>query len=305
MHFFVRRLLLSLATLFVIASATFFLMHSIPGGPFSRERSLPPEIEANLAKKYNIDQPVGLQFVRYLGGAVRGDLGPSFQHEGRTTNDIIREGFPKSAVLGIAGFLIALSVGLPLGTIAAMRRAGVIDRTLMVIGVLGVSVPSFILASLLQYFFSYKLKWAPAAGWGDSMWQVILPAIALAGFPVAFISRLIRTSMLNVLQSDWLRTARAKGLSRAVVIYKHALRNAILPVVTYAGPLLASLLTGSFVVENIFAIPGLGSAFVTSIQDRDYTVIMGVTLFYSALLIGFNVVVDALYAVLDPRIGEG
>lgn len=175
----------------------------------------------------------------------------------------------------------------------------------MLLSVLGVSVPSFILASLLQYFFSYKLQWAPAAGWGDSVWQVILPALALAGFPIAFISRLVRTSMLNVLEADWLRTARAKGLGRARVVLTHALRNAILPVVTYSGPLLASLLTGSFVVENIFAIPGLGSAFVTSIQDRDYTVIMGVTLFYSALLIGFNVVVDALYALLDPRIGLG
>ncbi|MGI8906319.1 MAG: ABC transporter permease [Candidatus Sumerlaeaceae bacterium] len=302
MRFVLRRVILSVVTLFVIASATFFLMHSIPGGPFSRERALPREIEANLARKYNLDEPVLKQFARYIASALRGDLGPSFLHEGRTTNDIIREGFPKSAVLGIAGFLIALAVGLPMGILAALRRHRMVDRGLMLLGVLGVSVPSFILASLLQYFFSYRLKWAPAAGWGESPWQVILPALALAGFPVAFISRLVRTSMLNVLDADWLRTAKAKGLGRAMVIMRHALRNAILPVVTYSGPLLASLLTGSFVVENIFAIPGLGSSFVLSIQDRDYTVIMGVTLFYSALLIGFNVLVDAMYAWLDPRI---
>ena len=305
MRFALHRLVLSVATLFIIAASTFFLMHSIPGGPFSRERALPPEIEANLSRKYNLDEPVAVQFARYLGSVMRGDLGPSFQHEGRTTNSIIREGFPKSGVLGISGFLIAIAVGLPMGILSALRRRKLTDRALMLLSVLGVSVPSFILASLLQYFFSYKLQWAPAAGWGDSVWQVILPALALAGFPIAFISRLVRTSMLNVLEADWLRTARAKGLGRARVVLTHALRNAILPVVTYSGPLLASLLTGSFVVENIFAIPGLGSAFVTSIQDRDYTVIMGVTLFYSALLIGFNVVVDALYALLDPRIGLG
>jgi oligopeptide transport system permease protein len=297
-----HRLALSVLTLFVIAAATFFLMHHIPGGPFSRERALPPEIEANLARKYNLDEPVLAQFAHYLGRAIRGDLGPSFQHEGRTTNDIIRDGFPKSATLGVAGFLIAIAIGLPTGILAALRRHRLPDRALMLLSVLGVSVPSFILASLLQYYVSYRLGWAPAAGWGESPWQVILPALALAGFPVAFISRLTRTSMLNILDSDWLRTASAKGLARSRVILRHALRNAILPVVTYSGPLLASLLTGSFVVENIFAIPGLGSSFVLSIQDRDYTVIMGVTLFYSTLLITFNLAVDTAYTFLDPRL---
>lgn len=302
MNYLLQRLVLSVVTLSVIAVATFFLMHNIPGGPFSSERSLPPEIEANLARKYNLDEPISRQFLLYVGGLLRGDLGPSFQHEGRTTNDIIREGFPKSAVLGISAFLLAFAIGTPFGVASALRRHGITDRALMLAAVLGVSVPSFILASLLQYFFSYRLRWAPAAGWGESPWQVILPAAALAGFPIAFISRLVRSSLLNVLQSDWLRTARSKGLAPWAVIGKHALRNALLPVVTYSGPLLAALVTGSFVVENIFAIPGLGSAYVTSIQDRDYTVLMGVTLFYSALLITFNLLVDVVYFWLDPRI---
>lgn len=302
--FLLRRFLLSLTTLLVVAIATFVLMHSIPGGPFSRDRALPPEVEANLMKKYNLDESLPRQFLRYMGGLLRGDLGPSFMHENRTTNDIIRDGFPKSAVLGLSGFAIAFAIGLPMGIAAALRRHTLVDHSLMLVAVLGVSVPSFILASMLQYGLSHKLGWVPAAGWGDSPLQAVLPALALSGFPVAFISRLIRTSMLQVLGADFLRTARAKGLPQSVTILRHALRNALLPAITYAGPLLASLLTGSFVVENIFAIPGLGNFFVSSITDRDYTVIMGVTLFYSVLLIGFNVLVDLAYALLDPRISQ-
>lgn len=301
-RFLLRRVLLSAATLFAIAAATFLLMHGIPGGPYSRERALPPAIEANLQKKYGLNQPVVVQFAHYIGGLLRGDLGPSFAHEDRTTNDIIRDGFPKSAVLGITAFLIAAAIGVPFGVAAALRNRRIVDRTLMVFAVLGVSVPAFIVASLLQYVFSYRLGWAPAAGWGESPWQLFIPALALAGFPVAFVSRLVRSSMLAVLSADYIRTARAKGLSRAAVIVRHALRNALLPAVTYSGPLLAALITGSFVVENIFAIPGLGQFYVTSINDRDYTVIMGVTLFYSALLVAFNLAVDVLYTFLDPRI---
>lgn len=290
-----------MATLLVIAAATFFLMRSIPGGPYSRERALPPAIEANLARKYHLDEPLPVQFGRYMGGLLRGDLGPSFAHEGRSTNDIIRDGFPKSAVLGLVAFLIAVALGVPAGIAAALRRNHIADRALMVSAVLGVSVPAFIIASLLQYLFSYRLGWAPAAGWGDSLWQVLMPAFALALFPVAFLSRLVRSSMLAVLDSDFIRTARAKGLSSVRVFGRHALRNALLPAVTYAGPLLAALVTGSFVVENIFAVPGLGQFYVTSINDRDYTVIMGVTLFYSTLLVAANLVVDLLYGLLDPR----
>ncbi len=296
------RILLSVVTVLVIGAATFFLMHSIPGGPFSAERMLPPEIEANLARKYNLDLPVTQQFGRYMSDVIRGDLGTSFVHEGQTTNQIIREGFPKSAALGGTAFLIALGLGVPLGVASALSRRTLWDGALMLMAILGVSVPSFILAGVLQYGVGFKLGWVPAAGWGDTPLQVILPALALAAFPTAFLSRLIRGSMLTVLDSDYIRTARAKGLSRGTVMLSHALRNALLPAVTYAGPLLAGLLTGSFVVENIFAIPGLGNFFVSSITDRDYTVIMGVTLFYSTLLIGLNCLVDVTYAFLDPRI---
>lgn len=298
------RIVLSLLTLLIIATATFFLMHSIPGGPFSSERLLPPEIEANLARKYSLDLPVGEQFARYLGDVMRGDLGMSFVHEGQTTNQIIREGFPKSAALGGSAFLLAIAFGVPLGVASALARKTIWDGALMVMTILGVSVPSFILAGVLQFAVGFKLGWVPAAGWGDTPLQVVLPALALAAFPTAFLSRLMRGSMITVLSSDYIRTARAKGLSRAKVLLRHALRNALLPAVTYAGPLLAGLLTGSFVVENIFAIPGLGNFFVSSITDRDYTVIMGVTLFYSALLIGLNCLVDVLYGLLDPRISH-
>jgi oligopeptide transport system permease protein len=300
--FLTKRILYSVGTLLLIAMATFLLMHAVPGGPYSRDRALPPAIEANIIRKYHLDDPVWKQLARYLGSLVRGDLGPSFAHEDRTTNDIIREGFPKSAALGVTAFLIAFAAGMPMGIAAAMRRGQMTDRMLMVVAVLGVSVPSFILASLILYACSYRLGFAPAGGWGESPWQLFLPAIALAGFPIAFVSRLVRSSMLAVLNADFVRTARAKGLSGARVILRHALRNALLPTITYAGPLLAALVTGSFVVEDIFAIPGLGRFYVTSINDRDYTVIMGITLFYSALLIGFNLVVDAAYSLVDPRI---
>ena len=289
----------------VIAAATFFLMHAIPGGPFSSERSLPEAVEANLARKYRLDQPVWRQFASYMAGIARGDLGPSFAHSDRTTNQIIRDGFPKSAVLGLAGFLMAFGFGVPCGVAAAMRRGRLTDRALMVGAVLGVSVPSFILASLLQYALSFRLGWAPAAGWGESAWQILMPAAALAAFPAAFVSRLVRSGMISVLSADFIRTARAKGLSPPRVILLHGLRNALLPAVTYAGPLLAALLTGSFVVEEIFAIPGLGRFYVTSISDRDYTVVMGVTLFYSVLLIAFNFAADVLYVVIDPRVAGG
>lgn len=296
------RILLSVVTVFIIATATFFMMHAIPGGPFSRERLLPPEIEANLARKYNLDQPPAQQYVSYMADLMRGDLGISFVHEGRSTLQIIREGFPKSAVLGAAAFLLAIGMGVPLGVASAMARRTMWDATLMLTAIVGVSVPSFILAGVLQYGVGLRLGWLPVAGWGDSPLQVILPAIALAAFPTAFLSRLIRGSMLEVLDSDYIRTARAKGVSRTKVVMRHALSNALLPAVTYTGPLLAGLLTGSFVVENIFAIPGLGNFFVSSITDRDYTVIMGVTMFYSALIVGMNCLVDVAYGLLDPRL---
>lgn len=302
-HFLLHRFASSVLTLLVIAVVTFTLVRAVPGGPFSAERSLPEAVEANLIKRYRLDEPAWLQFTRWLGNALRGDLGPSFTQFDRTANDIIRDGFPRSALLGTSAFCLAFAVGVPAGALAALSRRRFGDRALMTASVIGVSVPSFILASLLQYALAYRLGWLPTAGWGESWSQIIMPAVALAAFPAAFISRLVRSSLLAVLTADFIRTARAKGVPRISVIGRHALRNALLPAVTYAGPLLAALLTGSFVVEDIFAIPGLGQFFVSSIRDRDYTVLMGVTLFYAALLITFNTVVDMLYAWLDPRIG--
>lgn len=298
----ILRLALSAVTLLIIATATFFMMHAIPGGPFSRERMLPPEIEANIARKYNLDMPLATQYTTYMKGLLRGDLGMSFVHVGRSTWQIIKESFPKSAVLGLVAFLVAIAIGLPLGILSAMARRRFWDTGLMLVAIIGVSVPSFILAGVFQYSIGLRLGWLPVAGWGDSMLQVILPALSLAAFPTAFLSRLIRSSMLEVLGSDYIRTARAKGVSRSATILRHGLSNALLPAITYTGPLLAGLLTGSFVVENIFAIPGLGNFFVSSITDRDYTVIMGVTMFYSSLIIGMNCLVDIAYSFLDPRL---
>jgi oligopeptide transport system permease protein len=301
-RFLLRRAALALATLWLIATATFALMRSVPGGPFDSERRLPPAVEANIVRKYRLDQPVWRQYLDYMAGLARLDLGPSFTQEGRTTNAIIRDGLPKTAVLGAAAFALSLAVGVPLGVAAALRRERATDRALMIASILGVSVPGFIVASLLQYVFSYRLGWLPAAGWGETALQAAMPAAALAAFHAAFLSRLVRSSMLSVLGSDYVRTARAKGVPAAGVVARHALRNALLPVLTYSGPLLAALLTGSFVIEDIFAIPGIGGALVRAINDRDYTVIMGLTLFYSALLVTLNLIVDILYAVLDPRI---
>lgn len=296
------RLVLSTLTLLLIASATFFMMHTLPGGPFDRDRLLPAEIEANLARKYDLDLPVRQQYLRYLGSLARGDLGISLVHEGRSTFQIIRESFPKSLLLGGTAFLLAIGIGVPLGALSALARRTIWDASLMLTAIIGVSVPSFILAGILQYAVGLRLGWLPVAGWGDSPLQVLLPALALAAFPCAFLSRLVRGSMLEVLDSDYIRTARAKGVRGSIVLMRHALANALLPAVTYTGPVLAGLVTGSFVIENIFAIPGLGNFFVSSITDRDYTVIMGVTLFYSALLITVNCLVDIAYVFLDPRV---
>lgn len=308
-RYFVRRFLWSALTLLVIAAATFTLVRAVPGGPFSAERSLPEAVEANLARRYRLDEPGWKQFARWLGGALRGDLGPSFTQADRSTNAIIADGFPKSALLGASAFCVAFAIGIPAGVMAALRRRRMGDRALMTLSVLGVSVPSFILASLLQYVLAYRLEWLPTAGWGETPAEtarhLVLPALALAAFPAAFISRLVRSSLLAVLGADFIRTARAKGVAPWRVTARHALRNALLPAVTYSGPLLAALLTGSFVVEDIFAIPGLGQFYVASIRDRDYTVLLGVTVFYAALLIAFNAVVDVVYAWLDPRISAG
>jgi len=296
-----RRAVSVILVVFVVATGTFILMHAIPGGPFKKEKALPPAVQRNIEERYKLNDPLWKQYTDYMSNLVHGDLGPSFKYLGRSVNDIIREGFPVSATLGAWAILFALVVGVPAGVISALNQNRWQDNAVMAIAIIGVSVPNFVIATLLMYVFAVKLRWLPVAMWGTPK-HVILPMIALAGFPAAFFARLMRSSTLDVLSQDYIRTARAKGLSWYAVVVKHVVKNAILPVVTYLGPLVAGVLTGSFVVENIFAIPGLGRYYVTSIYNRDYTTIMGVTIFYSAFLVLLNFLVDIAYGWIDPRI---
>ena len=295
-----KTFLLSLS-LYLVATLTFFLMQAAPGDPFMQEQAVPEEIMKSMYAHYGLDQPWYIQYVKYLKGLITWDLGPSFKYEGRTVNDIIREGFPVSLILGLEAMSFALFFGMLFGTIAAVRRSRWQDHVAMVLAVIGISVPNFIMATFLQYLFAMKLDFFPVARWG-SLSYTVLPALALASLPTAFIARLTRANMVEVLEQDYVQTAKSKGLPTRRIIFGHVLKNSLLPVVSYVGPLASAVLTGSFIVEKIFGIPGLGGWFVTSITNRDYTVIMGVTVFYSALLMLFVLSVDLLYAVIDPRI---
>lgn len=301
LRYLLTRILNSGIVLLAIITITFLLMHAIPGGPFTGEKNLPPAILKNIEARYHLNDPLWKQYTDYLANLARFDLGPSFKYSGRTVNDIIRESFPVSLQLGSASILLAVLLGIPGGAIAAMRQNKWQDYTAMFLATLGVSLPSFVLATLLIYVFAIKLSLLPAALW-DGLESMILPALALAAHPTAFIARLTRSSMLEVLSQDYIKTARAKGLTQRSILIRHALKNALIPVVTYIGPMAAGVLTGSFVIETIFAIPGLGRHFVTSIYNRDYTVILGITVFYSALIVTFNLLVDLIYPYLDPRI---
>lgn len=287
--------------LWVIITLTFILMQSLPGDPFYAEQALPQQIHEALRKHYGLDDPWYSQYLRYLKSIVQWDFGPSFRYKDRSVNDIIKEGFPVSAALGLEALALAISTGILLGTWSALNRHKWQDGTAMLIGAIGISVPSFILATLLQYFLSYRLGLFPVARWGSFV-HTILPAISLAALPAAFIARMTRSNMIEVLKQDYIKAARAKGLSEPRIVCVHALRNALLPVLSYLGPLTANILTGSFVVEKIFAIPGLGQWFVNSVANRDYTVIMGTTVFYSIILLGTILLVDIAYGYLDPRI---
>ncbi|GAV25783.1 peptide ABC transporter permease [Carboxydothermus islandicus] len=300
-RFLLQRLTYMLVALLLIITFTFILMHVVPGGPFASEKQLPESVMKNLNEKFHLNDPLWLQYVKYLQQLLKGDLGVSFKYEGRTVNDFIKNGFPVSATLGAVSVMIALIFGISLGIISALNQNKWQDYIATIFATIGFSVPSFIMASLLMYFFAYKIKLFPTAMWGTPA-HVVLPAIALATLPTAFISRIVRSNMIEVLQQDYIKTARAKGMSERVVIYKHALKNAILPVVTYLGPLIAGVFTGSFVVEKIFAIPGIGRDFVISIVNRDYGLILGLTVFYAAFLMLMNLLVDLSYALIDPRI---
>lgn len=299
--YIVKKILILCASLFTVATLTFFLMHAVPGDPFSEDQPIPQEIINAMMTHYGLDQPWYIQYGHFLKGLVTFDLGPSYKYQGRSVNAIIAQNFPVSLCLGLEALCIALACGLTLGTIASLKHSKWQDHLAMIFSVVGISVPSFILATMLQYLFSMKLGILPVARWGTFS-HTILPALALAAMPTAFIARLTRASMIEVLEQDYIQTAKAKGVGTLQLICRHALKNSLLPVMSYIGYLSASILTGSFVVEKIFAIPGLGQWFVQSVMNRDYTVIMAVTLFYSAILMVSSFVVDILYGFLDPRI---
>jgi oligopeptide transport system permease protein len=290
-----------IGTLFFIVLLTFLLMHAIPGGPFTQERRLPDAVEQALNEKYHLNDPLAKQFFDYLKGLITLDLGPSFKYAGRRVNEFIESGFPVSARLGLAAIVFVILLSLPLGIFAALHNGRWQDLLIMALATLGVTIPSFVTATLLIYFFAFKLNLLPI--FGLNSWKgFILPMIALGGYSLSLITRLIRSSLLEVMGQDYIRTARAKGIPEYQVILFHALRNAIIPVITIIGPTAAAFLTGSFVIEKIYALPGLGIHFVTSISNRDYTTIMGVTVFYAAFLVIMTLVVDIFYVMVDPRI---
>jgi oligopeptide transport system permease protein len=290
-------------SLWCVITGTFFLMHAVPGDPFIGDRVLPQEVLNSLYNYYGLDQPLFIQYINYLKGLFTGNLGPSIVYEGRSVNEFIKDGLPISARLGIQALLVAIPLGIFLGTWAALKRSQWQDNFAMLISTIGVSIPNFVLSSLLQFIFSVKLHLLPVARWG-SFEHTILPTIALAAMPTAFIARLTRANMVEVLQQDYIRTAKAKGLSSFRIAVRHGLRNALLPVIAYLGPVTTQILTGSFMVEKIFAIPGLGQWMIHSINGRDYPMIMGLTIFFSSFLMVVMFLVDLAYTFLDPRIAR-
>ncbi|WP_282155327.1 ABC transporter permease [Cytobacillus gottheilii] len=299
--YILKRLIAMVITLWFIITLTFFLMHSIPGSPFNEERATSEAVQENLEKFYQLDQPLIVQYGNYLKSVVTFDFGPSIKKSSQTVNEMLGRGFPISFELGIITLIVAVISGITLGVIAALRHNGFIDYLAMTIAVLGISIPNFVLATMLIQQLAVNFPIFPVATWSSTM-HMVLPTFALATGPMAIIARLTRSSMLEVLTQDYIRTAKAKGLSPVKIIFKHALRNALLPVVTILGSLAASILTGTFVIEKIFAIPGMGKYFVESINQRDYPVIMGTTVFYSSILIIILFLVDIAYGILDPRI---
>lgn len=301
LRYVLKRIAYGILTLFVLITLTFFMMRALPGDPFIGDKTPSPTTLANMEAKYGLDKPPIVQYFVFLGNCVRGDLGISISYENRSVNEIILSSFPISMDLGARAILFALVAGILLGAVAAVKRGSITDSLSMFIAIVGVSVPSFILGALLQYFLAVKLRLVPVQGWGTFA-QSLLPSFALGMSSLATVSRLMRTSMLDVLSQDYIKTAKAKGLSQGKILWRHALRNAIMPVITIIGPTVAAVFTGSFVVESIFNIPGLGKYFVTSIKDKDFTMISGTTIFYGALLILCTLIVDLLYGVVDPRV---
>ena len=303
LRYSVRRLLGAIPTLLILIALAFFMIRVAPGGPFDSEKALLPEIEANLRAAYHLDEPIYRQFGRYLGGLLQGDFGPSFQYRDYDVTELIMAGFPVSLRLGGLAMILALLVGVTAGSIAALRQNTRTDYTVMSVSMTGISIPNFVMAPILILFFAVYLGWLPAGGLGDgSPRNLILPVIALALPQIAYISRLMRGSMIEVLRSNFIRTARAQGLPPGKILIRHALKPALLPVVSYLGPATAAIITGSVVIEQIFSLPGLGRFFVQGALNRDYTLVMGVVVFYGVLIILFNLLVDLAYAWLDPKV---
>ena len=299
--YIVKRVILAGLTVFLVATITFFLMNLVPGGPFVAEKSISAQAQAALNEKFGLDKPLIVQYKNYMLSALHGDFGLSLKQRGRTVAEIITSKFPVSARLGGISVLVALLIGVPLGSIAALNRGKWIDNLMIVIATFGIAVPSFVICTVGMYLFGVHLGWLPTFGLTSPL-HYVLPVFALSFYPTSYIARLMRSSMLDVIGQDYMRTARAKGLSWYTCLFKHALRNAILPVITYVGPMLAYTLAGSFIVEKIFVIPGLGGQFVSSIVNRDYTVIMGTTIYLATLIIVMNMLVDIVYKLIDPRI---
>ena len=298
--YIVKRLLLAVFTVFLVITITFFVMHAVPGGPFTSEKAVTPEVEAALKAKYGLDKPLFEQYITYVGDVFTLDFGPSIKMRGRDVIDIIADGLKTSVKLGVSAAFIALVVGVVLGSVAALRRNKFIDRVIMILTTAFVSMPSFIMGSFLLIIFAINLRILPANG--TTAAGLILPVITLSLSPLSNITRLTRSSMLDVLGQDYIRTAKAKGVSKVKIIFGHALKNSLIPVITYFGPMLAYIVTGSLVVEQIFAVPGIGEKFVNSITNRDYPLIMGTTIVLAVLIVVMNLISDILYKVVDPRI---
>lgn len=300
-RYITKRVIMAALTIFLVATITFFLMNLVPGGPFVAEKSISLQAQQSLKEKFGLDKPLIVQYKNYMSSIIQGDFGLSLKQRGRTVSEIIISRFPVSARLGGISMVVALVVGIPLGSIAALKRGKWVDKMITVIATCGAAFPSFIICTVGMYVFGVWLGWLPTLGLTTPL-HYILPVFALSFYPTSYVTRLMRSSMLDVIGQDYMRTARAKGLSQLSCLFRQALRNAILPVVTYAGPMLAYLLAGTFVVEKIFVIPGLGGQFVSSILQRDYTVIMGTTIFLAALIVVLNALVDIAYQFVDPRI---
>jgi oligopeptide transport system permease protein len=301
--FIAKRIFEAIPTLLVLITISFFLMRFAPGNPFSSERPLPPEVMANIEAKYGLDKPVSEQYITYLGNILQGDFGPSFKYKDFTVNELVVKALPVSAKIGFFAFIFALVMGVTVGTIAALKHNTWIDYTIMSTAMAGVVMPSFILAPILIYVFSINLGWLPAGGWQDgSMKFLLLPMFGMSLLYVATFARITRASMIETLNSNFIRTARAKGLSYSYIIIKHALKPALLPVVSYMGPAFVGIITGSVVIETIFGLPGIGKLFVNAAFNRDYSLVLGITILIGTLTIIFNAVVDILLAYIDPKI---